>query len=104
VADPASDGQFAAHHIDGVASPTPPERTIRGGLAGQNVRGGLNDISPEDIETIEVIKGPVDDHGWRRRAASSIITKREPSVRACGCWWGRWPIWFRDAMAECPRT
>jgi TonB-linked SusC/RagA family outer membrane protein len=57
-----------------------------GGLSGQNssVAGRLNDIAPEDIETIEVIKGPAAATIYGTEASNGviqIITKRG-SVRA----------------------
>ena len=80
-----------------------------GGLAGQNssVAGRLNDISPEDIETIEVIKGPAAATIYGTEASSGvvhIITKKgtlgsrpQFSLVASGG-----PIWFRDAAGRIP--
>ena len=79
-----------------------------GGLAGQNssVAGRLNDISPEDIETIEVIKGPAAATIYGTEASSGvvhIITKRgklgRPQFSLVG---SGGPIWFRDAAGRMP--
>jgi TonB-linked SusC/RagA family outer membrane protein len=80
-----------------------------GGLAGQNasVAGRLNDISPEDIETIEVIKGPAAATIYGTEASSGviqIITKRgtfgsSPQFTLVG---SGGPIWFRDAAGRMP--
>ena len=80
-----------------------------GGLAGQNssVAGRLNDISPEDIETIEVIKGPAAATIYGTEASSGvvhIITKRgtvgaRPRFSLVG---SGGPIWFRDAAGRMP--
>ena len=79
-----------------------------GGLAGQNssVAGRLNDISPEDIESIEVIKGPAAATIYGTEASSGvvhIITKRgtvgRPQFSLVG---SGGPIWFRDAAGRMP--
>jgi TonB-linked SusC/RagA family outer membrane protein len=80
-----------------------------GGLAGQNssVAGRLNDISPEDIETIQVIKGPAAATIYGTEASSGvvhIITKRgtiggRPQFSLVG---SGGPIWFRDAAGRMP--
>lgn len=77
---------------------------VSGALGGQasNVSGRLNDINPEDIESIEIIKGPAAATIYGTEAANGviqIITKRgassgRPSVNMQiqdGL------IWFRDA-------
>lgn len=74
-------------YIDGVrvnnATASGPV-AVSGGLAGQNsqVGGRLNDIVPEDIESIEVIKGPAASTLYGTEASSGvvqIITKRGSS-------------------------
>ena len=71
-------------YVDGVrfnsASGTGPV-AVSGGLAGQGsqVGGRLNDINPDDIESIEVISGPAAATIYGTEAASGviqIITKR----------------------------
>ena len=94
-------------YVDGVrvnnattAGPVAPP----GRLGGQasNVSGRLNDINPEDIESIEIIKGPAAGTIYGTEAANGviqIITKKgastgKPSVNMQvqdGI------IWFRDA-------
>jgi TonB-linked SusC/RagA family outer membrane protein len=99
-------------YIDGVrvnnattAGPVAPS----GRLGGQasNVSGRLNDINPEDIESIEIIKGPAAATIYGTEAANGviqIITKKgaasgQPSVNLQvqdGI------IWFRDAAGRVP--
>ena len=79
------------------------------GLASQNsaIAGRLNDIAPEDIESIEVIKGPAAATIYGTEASSGvvqIITKRgsmgakpQFSLQASGG-----PMWFRDAENRIP--
>ena len=71
-------------YVDGVrinnATSTGPV-AVSGGLGGQgaSVGGRLNDINPEDIESIEIIKGPAASTIYGTEAASGviqIITKR----------------------------
>jgi TonB-linked SusC/RagA family outer membrane protein len=76
-------------YIDGVrvnnataAGPVAPS----GRLGGQasNVAGRLNDISPEDIESIEIIKGPAAATIYGTEAANGVIqviTKRGAGVK-----------------------
>ncbi|MGQ0648952.1 MAG: SusC/RagA family TonB-linked outer membrane protein [Gemmatimonadaceae bacterium] len=80
-------------YVDGVrinnATSTGPVG-VSGGLGGQGstIGGRLNDINPEDIESIEVIKGPAASTIYGTEAANGviqIITKRgsantEPQV------------------------
>ena len=60
-------------------------RGATGGLGGQGsqVGGRLNDINPDDIESIEVISGPAAAtiYGPRRRAASSRSSPRRGARR-----------------------
>jgi len=99
-------------YIDGVrvnnasaAGPVAPP----GRLGGQasNVSGRLNDINPEDIESIEIIKGPAAATIYGTEAANGviqIITKKgaasgSPTVKLQvqdGI------IWFRDAASRVP--
>ena len=71
-------------YIDGVrvtnSTGTGPS-AVPGGLAGQNssIAGRLNDIIPEDIESIEVIKGPAASTLYGSEASAGVIqilTKR----------------------------
>lgn len=71
-------------YIDGVrvnsATGSGPA-AVPGGLAGQNsqVAGRLNDIVPEDIESIEIIKGPAASTLYGTEASAGVIqimTKR----------------------------
>jgi TonB-dependent SusC/RagA subfamily outer membrane receptor len=60
---------------------------VAGRLGGQasNVGGRLNDINPEDIESIEIIKGPAAATIYGTEAANGviqIITKKGSSGRA----------------------
>ncbi len=99
-------------YVDGVrvnnattAGPVAPP----GRLGGQasNVSGRLNDINPEDIESIEIIKGPAAATIYGTEAANGviqIITKKgaitgKPAVKLQvqdGL------IWFRDAAGRVP--
>ncbi len=99
-------------YVDGVrvnnasaAGPVAPS----GRLGGQasNVSGRLNDINPEDIESIEIVKGPAAATLYGTEAANGviqIITKRgatsgAPAVKLQvqdGL------IWFRDAANRVP--
>ena len=99
-------------YIDGVrvnnstaAGPVAP--TGRLGGQGSNVAGRLNDINPEDIESIEIIKGPAAATIYGTEAANGviqIITKKgalsgQPIVRLQvqdGI------VWFRDAAGRVP--
>ena len=99
-------------YIDGVrinnATGTGPS-AVPGGLAGQNssIAGRLNDVVPEDIESIEVIKGPAAATIYGTEASNGvihIITKRGTagsaprfSLSVAGG-----PIWFRDAENRIP--
>jgi TonB-linked SusC/RagA family outer membrane protein len=78
------------------------------GFSGQNssIGGRLNDIAPEDIESIEVIKGPAAATIYGTEASNGvvqIITRRGSagaprfSLVASGG-----PIWFRDAESRMP--
>lgn len=99
-------------YVDGIrmngAAPT--------GGSGPSAASRLNDINPEDIETIEVIKGPAAATLYGTEASNGviqIITKRgaigEPRIEATvrqGAAWvmdaaGRWPInYFREPSGE----
>jgi TonB-linked SusC/RagA family outer membrane protein len=81
---------------------------ISGGLGAQGnpVESRMNDINPEDIESIEVIKGPAAASLYGTEAANGviqIITKKGASDRAqlrssitAG------PMYFRDAEGRVP--
>ena len=97
-------------YVDGVrvnnattAGPVAPA----GRLGGQasNVSGRLNDINPEDIESIEIIKGPAAATIYGTEAANGVIqiitkkgaTTAKPAVKLQvqdGL------IWFRDAAGR----
>lgn len=99
-------------YIDGVrvnnasaAGPVAPA----GRLGGQasNVSGRLNDINPEDIESIEIVKGPAAATLYGTEAANGVIqiitkkgaTSGAPAVKLQvqdGL------IWFRDAANRVP--
>jgi TonB-linked SusC/RagA family outer membrane protein len=99
-------------YVDGVrvnnataAGPVAPAGRLGG--QGSNVGGRLNDIDPQDIESIEVIKGPAAATIYGTEAANGviqIITKRgaagaKPQVNLQiqdGT------IWFRDAAGRVP--
>ena len=98
--------------VDGVrvnnqtnAGPVAP--TGRLGGQASNVAGRLNDISPEDIESIEIIKGPAAATIYGTEAANGviqIITKRgtagaRPSV---GLLVENGVIFLRDAAGRVP--
>jgi TonB-linked SusC/RagA family outer membrane protein len=83
--------------------------SVTGGFSSQNsqVGGRLNDIPPEDIERIEIIKGPAAATIYGTEASSGvihIITKRgvaapRPQV---GLQVQQGAIWFRDAEGRMP--
>jgi TonB-linked SusC/RagA family outer membrane protein len=83
--------------------------SVTGGFSSQNsqVGGRLNDIPPEDIERIEIIKGPAAATIYGTEASSGvihIITKKgvagpKPQV-ALQVQQGA--IWFRDAEGRMP--
>ncbi len=99
-------------YVDGVrvnnasaAGPVAPS----GRLGGQasNVSGRLNDINPEDIESIEIVKGPAAATLYGTEAANGVIqiitkkgaTSGAPAVKLQvqdGI------IWFRDAANRVP--
>ncbi|HEY2025851.1 MAG TPA: TonB-dependent receptor, partial [Gemmatimonadaceae bacterium] len=99
-------------YVDGVrvnnataSGPIAPSGRLGG--QGSNVGGRLNDINPEDIESIEIIKGPAAATIYGTEAANGviqIITKKglagnKPVVNAQiqdGT------IWFRDAAGRVP--
>jgi TonB-dependent SusC/RagA subfamily outer membrane receptor len=98
-------------YIDGVrvtnSTGTGPS-AVPGGLAGQNsgIAGRLNDIVPEDIESIEVIKGPAASTLYGSEASAGVIqilTKRggggapEFALQVQGG-----SIFFRDAEGRVP--
>jgi TonB-linked SusC/RagA family outer membrane protein len=77
-------GNSPVVYIDGVrvtnSTGTGPS-AVPGGLAGQNsaIAGRLNDIAPEDIASIEVIKGPAASTLYGTEASAGVIqilTKR----------------------------
>lgn len=99
-------------YVDGVrvnnATSTGPIG-VSGGLGGQGsaVGGRLNDINPEDIESIEVIKGPAAATIYGTEAANGviqIITKRGSANTApqvnLGVEVGS--LYFRDAVDRLP--
>jgi TonB-linked SusC/RagA family outer membrane protein len=99
-------------YIDGVrinnATGTGPS-AVTGGLAGQNssVAGRLNDVAPEDIESIEVIKGPAAATIYGTEASNGvihIITKRGTlgALPRFSLQVASGPIWFRDAESRMP--
>jgi TonB-linked SusC/RagA family outer membrane protein len=99
-------------YVDGVrvnnataSGPVAPSGRLGG--QGSNVGGRLNDINPEDIQSIEIIKGPAAATIYGTEAANGviqIITKKglagnKPVVNAQiqdGT------IWFRDAAGRVP--
>ena len=98
-------------YIDGVrvtnSTGTGPS-AVPGGLAGQNssIAGRLNDIVPEDIASIEVIKGPAASTLYGSEASAGVIqilTKRggggspEFSLQVQGG-----SLFFRDAEGRMP--
>jgi TonB-linked SusC/RagA family outer membrane protein len=96
-------------YIDGVrVTNTTGTGPSGSGFSGQGsqIAGRLNDIAPEDIESIEVIKGPAAATIYGTEASNGvvqIITRRgstgEPqfSLSVSGG-----PIWFRDAENRMP--
>src|SRR5258707_8111323 len=99
-------------YVDGVrvnnasaAGPVAPP----GRLGGQasNVSGRLNDINPEDIESIEIVKGPAAATLYGTEAANGviqIITKKGASsgAPAVKLQVQDGLIWFRDAANRVP--
>jgi TonB-linked SusC/RagA family outer membrane protein len=99
-------------YVDGVrvsnATATGPS-AVPGGLGGQGsaVGGRLNDINPEDIESIEIIKGPAAATIYGTEAANGviqIITKRgaagaRPSLNLVV---EQGSLYFRDAEGRVP--
>lgn len=99
-------------YVDGIrmnsATPT--------GGSGPGAASRLNDINPEDIESVEIIKGPAAATLYGTEASNGviqIITKRgkigEPRIEATvryGAAWvmdpaGRWPInYYREPSGE----
>jgi TonB-linked SusC/RagA family outer membrane protein len=99
-------------YIDGVrvnnavgAGPVAPSGRLGG--QGSNAGGRLNDINPEDIQSIEIIKGPAAATIYGTEAANGviqIITKKglagnKPVVNMQV---QDGTIWFRDAAARIP--
>jgi TonB-linked SusC/RagA family outer membrane protein len=83
--------------------------SVPGGLAGQasQVAGRLNDINPEDIERIEIIKGPAASTIYGTEASSGviqIITKKgsSGSRTSSSVQVQEGAIWFRDAEGRIP--
>jgi TonB-linked SusC/RagA family outer membrane protein len=104
-------GNSPVIYIDGVRvnnnTGTGPA-AVPGGLAGQNsgIAGRLNDIVPEDIESIEVIKGPAASTLYGTEASAGVIqilTKRgsggtpQFALQVQGG-----SIFFRDAEGRMP--
>ena len=82
---------------------------VPGGLAGQGsqVAGRLNDITPEDIERIEIIKGPAAATIYGTEASNGviqIITKKGAagSKPQFGLQVQEGALWFRDAEGRIP--
>src|SRR5205823_5863443 len=76
------------------------------GSQGAQVASRLNDINPDDIESIEIIKGPAAATIYGTEAANGviqIITKKgladRTSVNAQAA---VGPVWFRDAVGRVP--
>lgn len=99
-------------YIDGVrvnnatsAGPVAPPGRLGG--QGSNVGGRLNDINPQDIESIEIIKGPAAATIYGTEAANGVIqviTKKglagnKPVVNVQV---QDGTIWFRDAANRVP--
>ena len=98
-------------YVDGVrvnnATATGP--LSAGGLGGQgsNIGGRLNDINPEDIESIEIIKGPAAATVYGTEAANGviqIITKKGAVGRApqVSMQIEQGTLHFRDAVSRIP--
>ncbi|MGH7719359.1 MAG: TonB-dependent receptor domain-containing protein, partial [Gemmatimonadaceae bacterium] len=96
-------------YIDGVrVNNATAQGPTSSGFGGQNsdVSSRLNDINPEDIESIEIIKGPAAGTIYGTEASNGviqIITKKGAEGRA------RWTarveqgaLWFRDAEGRIP--
>lgn len=98
-------------YIDGVrvnSSTNLGPTTVPGGLGaqGNQVESRMNDINPEDIESIEIIKGPAAATIYGTEAANGviqIITKKGTSggaqVRTSIT---EGPLYFRDAEGRVP--
>ncbi len=99
-------------YVDGVrvnnaigAGPVAPSGRLGG--QGSNVGGRLNDINPQDIESVEIIKGPAASTIYGTEAANGviqIITKKgsaggKPIVRLQV---QDGTLWFRDAANRIP--
>jgi TonB-linked SusC/RagA family outer membrane protein len=73
---------------------------------GSQIAGRLNDIAPEDIESIEVIKGPAAATIYGTEASSGvvqIITRRGTAgAPRFALQMSGGPLWFRDAENRMP--
>lgn len=79
--------------VDGVRIESSPSSTTIG-VGGQQP-SRINDINPEDIESIEVVKGPSAAALYGTRAANGVViikTKRGTAGRA------RWNAWAEQGM------
>lgn len=96
-------------YIDGVRANNETGLGVQGGglgAAGSSVAGRLNDINPEDIESIEIIKGPAASTLYGTEASNGviqIITKKGAGgAPRFSLQVRQGAIWLRDAADRVP--
>jgi TonB-linked SusC/RagA family outer membrane protein len=76
------------------------------GAQNSQVASRLNDINPDDIETIEIIKGPAAATIYGTEAANGVIQIITKRGRSGGNQWTakteQGAVWFRDAEGRIP--
>ena len=102
-------GNTPLFYVDGIRIDNGTGRTIQGtgGLATQNASVGsrLNDINPQDIESIEVIKGPAAGTIYGTEATNGvvhIITKKGAGGRQNRLSIDNGVMYFRDYLNRMP--
>ena len=102
-------GNMPLIYVDGIRIDNATGRNIQGtgGLATQNASVGsrLNDINPQDIESIEIIKGPAAGTIYGTEATNGvvhIITKKGSGARQTRLQVENGVMYFRDYLNRIP--
>ncbi len=80
-------------------------RSTAQGSAGKDVGNTIQDLNPDDIESVNVLKGPAAAALYGTRAANGVIvitTKKD--ARAKGSTWPSTPVWNWNAWSAFPNA
>jgi TonB-linked SusC/RagA family outer membrane protein len=96
-------------YVDGVRVDNASSKGISVQAFGSSIQSSLNDLNPQDIESIEVIKGPAAATLYGTEASNGVVQIITKSGSASGgasvsVWASQGANWFRNASGRIPEN